>query len=147
MEAFSSVGIDAYFDEETPDIDFSRKLRAWEQLTAVQRSKVSEKLVKLHTQDIHRFFADLRTAVTREIEVIRVLPLHGKYYDSKTLQDAISFINSYDAPGAVEVVRYEIEVRYNNGDRIQGQFSAKDEAIRFLRSFEPPPISPASSDS
>jgi hypothetical protein len=142
LKAFSIVGIDANFDEQTSDIDFSRKLRAWEQLSTEKRSTVARKLVDLNRRDIDDFFADLKIAVTREIETIHVLPLHGKSYHSRSLEEAISFIDGYNITEALQVLRYEIEVRYNNGDLIRGQFLAKDEAIRFLRSFEPPPISP-----
>lgn len=142
LKAFSIVGIDANFDEQTSDIDFSRKLRAWEQLSIEKRSTVAQKLVDLHRKEIEEFFADLKIAVTREIETIHVLPLHGRSYNSRSLEEAISFIDGYNITEPLQVLRYEIEIRYNNGDLIRGQFLAKDEAIRFLRSFEPPPISP-----
>jgi hypothetical protein len=35
------------------------------------------------------------------------------------------------------VERYEVEVRYNNGDEVRGQFRDKSAAIEFLRGYQP----------
>jgi hypothetical protein len=35
------------------------------------------------------------------------------------------------------IERYEIEVRYNNGDVVRGQFKDKSTAIDFLRGYQP----------
>ena len=34
--------------------------------------------------------------------------------------------------------RYEIQVRYNNGNLIEGRFKDKASAIEFLRGYQPP---------
>lgn len=52
------------------------------------------------------------------------------------VQDAVRFIRSYNeaASGSIPIVRYEVEIIYLNGDRIWGEFAAKDTAIDFLNS-------------
>lgn len=55
-----------------------------------------------------------------------------------TIADAIRFIEGYAGDGStMPVERYEIDVRYNNGDVVRGQFRDKSAAIEFLRGYQP----------
>ena len=52
----------------------------------------------------------------------------------RTIEEAIAFIESYEegiASGSF--VKYELNVRYSNGNEIRGQFGAKSGAVEFLR--------------
>ena len=52
-------------------------------------------------------------------------------------QDAIRFIESYQDDGQSKPIdRYEIQVRYSNGDLISGTFRDKNSAIEFLRTYQ-----------
>jgi hypothetical protein len=143
VEAFKRVGIDARFDEETPDAEFARKVRAWKKLPESQRNHVARTLIEINSTAVQQFMHGLKRAVTRRIELIRVLPLHGTPLEWSSVGDAITFIERYDeGDGTRPVVRYEIEIRYSNGDRIQAQFAGKESAIQFLRSYQRPVLRP-----
>lgn len=65
--------------------------------------------------------------------MIRVLPLSGESQDYTDLEDAVSFIESVEEDrNSGPVVRYEVQIRYDNGDEITGEFSGTDNAISFL---------------
>lgn len=82
--------------------------------------------------------AALSAAVSRQIERIIILALHGKSHEVKTIDDAITFIETYKNDGLSKPIeRYEIELRYNNGNLISGSFKDKESAIDFLRSYRP----------
>ena len=50
---------------------------------------------------------------------------------------------NYNENGDVHpITRYEVEIRYNNGDTIKGQFIDKEGAIEFLQSYQRPDIEP-----
>lgn len=135
--AFNIVGIDAYFDEDTPDASINEKVRLWKLLSKDQHNSVARELMSINAAAVDAFMKALTRAITREINVICVLPLHGISYQWGSIQDAINFIQSYnDGRNEHSVNRYEVEIRYNNDDRIQGQFKDKDDAIRFLRSYQ-----------
>jgi len=141
--AFSEVGIDARFDEDTPDDEFSLKVQAWENLSEEERQCVARKLLEINQENVEAFLKELEKAITREILVVRVLPLHGKPVELKSIEDAINFVEEYDeADGSMPVEKYEVQIRYNNGDRIEGEFRDKDSAVRFLMSYLPPQLSP-----
>jgi hypothetical protein len=143
VRAFKCVGIEAHFDEETPDAEFARRVRAWKRLSEKQRSSVAKALIEIHSDAVQQFMQALKRAVTRQIERIRVLPLHGTAFEWNSVEDAIAFIDGYDEEDSSQpIVRYEVEIRYNNEDRIEGQFADKESAIQFLRTYQRPLLRP-----
>lgn len=145
VRAFRCVGIDAHFDEDTAGSEFARKVRAWEALSTRERERVAQALVRINSKEIQSFMAALERVVSREVAVVRILPLHGKASEWDTVDKAITFIERYNESGnSRPVVKYEIQIRYTNGDRIEGQFADKQAAIRFLKSYQTPRLRPTS---
>ncbi len=141
VRVFKSVGIDASSDENTLDKSFQAKVDAYERLTPARKAKLSRALATEHSQDLDQFLKALSVTVMRQIERIAILALHGQSFEVTTVDDAVSFIENYVDDGASKPLdRYEIDVRYNNGNIISGRFIDKESAIEFLRTFEP--ISP-----
>ncbi len=71
-----------------------------------------------------------------DIDAIRVLPVYGTAVMFETLMEALDFIKQQPEGGrkATEpLVRIEVQVRYNDGSRIEGQFPNKFRAIEFLK--------------
>ncbi len=136
IQAFRHVGIDAHFGEATRDADFARKVRAWSRLSPGKRARVSRFLIEASSPQITAFFERLRGVIVRKLTGIRITPLHGEAAETRTVKEAIYFVDRYDETAAHSaLVRYEVEVLYSNGDRIQGAFAAKGDAISFLESL------------
>ncbi len=137
IAAFAAVGIDAAFDEDTPDIQLKRKIaQIYVKLNPARRERIAAFLRQRHDAELARFTTALRTSLTRRITTVYVLPLHGAPRTLGHVAEAIAFIESFDesTPGK-PFARYEIDVRYSNGDEIRGQFKDKETAITFLRSM------------
>ncbi len=134
VAAFACAGIDAAFDEDTPDSHLLRKVRQYEKLTAAKRQRIAAFLRDRHKAEIDAFIAALRLTLTRKVECVYVLPLHGSARTLRDPAEAIAFIEAFDEskPGNL-FTRYEVGVRYTNGDEIRGQFKDKATAIAFLR--------------
>lgn len=137
VAAFKKLQIPADFDEDTSDSDFSIKVRALEELSTSQRNRLKKEILKQHRPEIDQFLEHLSIAVMRRIEMIVVLVLHGGHHESPDVSDAIVYIQSYQEDSVTKpVIRYEIQVRYSNGDSIVGTFQFKDDAIQFLNGQE-----------
>ncbi len=70
------------------------------------------------------------------IDAIRVLPVYGTAVMFETLMEALDFIKQQPEDGrnaTTPLVRIEVQVRYNDGSRIEGQFPNKFRAIEFLK--------------
>jgi hypothetical protein len=136
VAAFRTAGVNADLGENARESEIRSQVSAWRRLRPSVRESVARQLVDARSTEMAEFMEALRRAVLRRIELIRILPLHGVALECTTVEDAIRRIRRYDdrlAPSPV--VRYEIEVRYSNGDRIAGQFQDKETAVRFLEPF------------
>ncbi|MBX9678880.1 MAG: hypothetical protein K2X38_08940 [Gemmataceae bacterium] len=137
IEAFDSVGVDARFDETTPDAEFDRKLQQWAAIDKAKRPRVWKRLLKLNKQSLDDFMLNLERAVVRQINAVRVVPLHGTGMDCVTVTDAISFVQSYnEAAPTGPLVKYEIIIRYDNGNKVEGQFQDRAATIEFLTAYQ-----------
>jgi len=137
VAAFRIVGIDAYFDERTPDAEFSRKVSAWERLSETERKKIVRCLLASNKTGIQTFLDALESSVTRRVSGVMILPLHGSPTELGTVSAALEFLDSYrQAKSPSPVLRYEVIVRYTNGDQVQGTFGQKSEAVDFLKQFQ-----------
>lgn len=137
IEAFANVGVDASFDESTLESTFWTKVNDWNSLDANQHEYVAKKLCELNKERINSFMEKLRQAVTRQIDCIVIIPLHGKSINLVSLEKAICFIDSYNEENnSNPIMRYEVEIRYTNEDIIKGIFKSKEGAVQFLSSYE-----------
>jgi len=143
VSVFHKFGIDASFDEDTPDREFGRKVKAFQRLSARRKTQLGQALLDAAVADVERFIAALRAVVLRQIERIVIVVLHGAAHETTTVGDAIRFIQDYDGAGrATPITRYEIQVRYNNGNTISGNFQDKESAVAFLLQYQPPVAAP-----
>lgn len=137
LDAFQTVGIDASFDEDTPEKEFRRKLSRWKATSKKARRNVSLQLVEGHREEIDEFLSALDNVVKRCIERIIVIPLHGQETECSSVGEAIAFLSSYTSSRVEEAVyRYEILIRYNSGDRITAEFTEKTAAVDFLKKYQ-----------
>jgi hypothetical protein len=140
VDAFDSTGIDARFDEDTPDAECAAKVRAWDRLNQTARRRIAKHLLRQQSAQVAEFMLLLEEAITRQIDRVVVLPLHGASFTWESVEAAISFIETYnETDEAVKpIARFEIQIRYNNGDSIKGEFVDKDGAAAFLRTYQSP---------
>jgi hypothetical protein len=134
---FRRFGIDASSEEDTPDTDFQTKVNGYERFSDRKRRGLAAELMRRNDAQVKEFVGALTTTVSRRIERIVVLPLHGQIEELPTLDQAIAFIKRYaDRDGRRPIQRYEIQIRYSNGDSIEGKFADKQGAVEFLESYK-----------
>ena len=134
VQAFSNAGVDLSFDEDTPVVDLRRTVRAIERLPQAIRSRIQEQLCVVCAAELQPFFDSLRTYLDRRIIRITMLALSGTAVQFKDVGSAISFVEDYDEstpPKAFD--RYELNVHYSNGRKVQGTFPDRGDCIDFLR--------------
>ncbi len=135
--AFRALGIDAHFEEDTSEQEFSKKVAQWDSLSDIQKKNIYSELIRLNIENVDKFINALLKTVVRNINTIRILPLHGKIFEYMSSEEAIKFINDYNEEQANgEIVRYEVQIKYNNGDEVTGEFKEKATAIDFLSAYK-----------
>jgi len=139
VRAFAKVGINAAADEDTPDSQFKKQVVKYEALSAKRKRSLAASLLDDHQQDVKLFSESMEKVLSRQIKSVYILPLHGSLLEFATVDEALDSIQQLDLrQGATEFVRYEIEVRYDNGNSLRGNFQDKDSAIDFLVSYRTP---------
>lgn len=135
--AFASVQIDASFDENTPEAEFKKKISQWNTLSTQDIVEIKNQLLSLEKFRIDNFINTLNQSFSRRVQGVSVTVLHGLMRQIPTVEQAIEYIQNYadTQPTAAPVSKYEIDIRYNNGDVIHALFQDKAEAIRFLGTF------------
>jgi hypothetical protein len=131
--AFQKVGLDITSNDTTPDSDYSAKIATYNALTQAEHFQVIEEMIALHQQEVDEFIKALEQCLTRQITLVRVLPLHGVSFDLTSIVEAIDFIDNYSATGInTPALKFEVEIRYGNGDKIQATLSEKEDVLAFL---------------
>ncbi|MCE2403989.1 MAG: DNA methylase [Dehalococcoidia bacterium] len=137
VEAFGKVGIDASTDESTPDYVVLNKIEQWDRLSPRRKKLVVKALVENNDTEITEFLAALTETVCRRIVEIVILPLHGQELLATSIGEAMAFLKTYnEAVAQVRFERYEIRLRFRNGNEITGRFNDRPSAIEFLEAYE-----------
>lgn len=137
LKAFDSFGIDAGSEESTSEKEFQNKIKKWSKLR--DKNKLAETILQLNADEIETFFSRFEKSVSRYIIAISVTPLHGQLSRLNSIDQAIKFIKTYNATSErLPVVKYEITIKYNNEDIIEGVFNDAEAAIGFLSGYLAP---------
>lgn len=135
IAAFAKYGIDANFNEQTEEEDFAKKIESWEK--SEHKEDIAIQLFEINKDSVNKFFSAMEISVSRFIEQVMILALHGQELTITTIPDAIEFLSNYeeDLPCSHPIDHYEIIIKYNTGDKINASFKAKNDAISFLSTY------------
>lgn len=133
-EAFETVGIDARFDESTPDAVVAKKVAAFVRLSEKRRRSLVAELRNCRKAETEQFFQSLERSLGRRVSRVVVLALRGESFECPAIEEAVMYITQHvETRISGEFVRYEIQVDFGNGDRTVASFARKFDAIDFLR--------------
>ncbi|MDZ8187980.1 MAG: hypothetical protein RMX96_24405 [Nostoc sp. ChiSLP02] len=137
VKSFISVGINASFTENTSEVEFESKIEQWNQLSTLDITNIKNQILTLEKSQIDKFINTLVQSFARLVQQVNVIILHGLSQQISTINNAIEYIHNYsdNQPTFAPALKYEIEIRYNNGDIIHAIFQNKVEALKFLRTF------------
>jgi hypothetical protein len=137
IKAFAYVNIDAFFDEKTPEIEFQNKIVQWNNLSVDDISNIKSQILNLEQAKIENFVITLEQIFFRRVESVNVIILHGLSHQISNIENAIDYIQQYPQTQLIPIpaLKYEIDIRYNNGSVIHGIFQSKFEVIQFLTTF------------
>jgi hypothetical protein len=134
IKAFRKYGIDAAFNEKTSEQEFKKKIGSWQKLS--EKSGVAKELLRLNKTEVDAFFDQFTKTIERFIVQVIILPLFGQESIANSVIEAINIIKKYEEKKReFPFLKYEIIVKYNNGDRIEAIFKNKNDAITFLEKY------------
>lgn len=136
-EVYSKQGINAHWDEATPEEELQNRVVQMESMSKDDRKKLKKALMDANEKQWKLFAEKINLALDRNIENIRVLALYGAMQEFSSITDACEYItNKPEESSGNKIYKYEINVNFSNGDKIEMQFKEKNNAIMFLRQLE-----------
>lgn len=134
LHSFAKHGLDVSSNEDTSEEELQRRVDAYDRTSSSTREELAETIRETHREQIEDFLKPLDRCIRRSVTQVLVLPLSGDSRMFDRVEDAVRFILSYDQEASVaSFVRYELQVRYSNGDEVRGIYQERDSAIEFLR--------------
>ncbi len=144
LTAFKELGIDASSEDGiggTTETHFREKISKWESLPQPQTTdRLVKKLFSSHEREIIEFKLRIDAVITRRVNLVRLTVLRGNSVECSDIESAIEYLieeeKSYRLRESGEQREvFEVQVRFNNGAKIEATFPKRTEAIAFLRSF------------
>ena len=134
VQAFRKTGVDIAFSENTPHEELEKKIAAFNAISPRQRQSLTKRLRTVRHDELTEFLNRLEASLLRKIARISIASLHGGTCEVVTVEDAVRCIENYnESQPRAGFVRYEVRVKYGNGDRIEANFQDKRTAIDFLK--------------
>lgn len=137
VDVFSIHDVDVNFDERTPTAYLQSQVDNWDNLESDLQKEIIQEL-RYAAKDLFADFEDkIRHHLSREIQDVIVLPLHGSAQTLRSLHDAAVFLAKIDSgdlflAGDLELQYVEIQIRYNNGDIIRAELRTINDAINWI---------------
>jgi len=133
VKAFGKHGIFINFDERTSEDDYVEAVRAVEQLSEDEWKEIISEVYGSAQAEFQAFFEKLREVLDRVIDRVAIIPLNGEEHEFGSPEEAKNFIDSYSETNDQGTFRkYEVLVKYSNGDKIEAEFRDKNRVKEFL---------------
>ncbi len=138
VESFLVKGINLDYPEDAPNSLKERLINAWESLSSDDIHTIEEKFAELIRPEYLKFVKSLETALLRKLEKICILPLFGNEREFTSIENAIQSIKEFsiDSTEKKKFFKFEIYLKFSNGDRIEASFHEQKEAISFLNIYK-----------
>lgn len=133
-DTFDTKNINLRYEEKSRDDVKWPIIEQWEQLTEEHMSELRAEFANRVDLRLQGFLANLEESLRRYVTSVRIWYLYGKMYRYTNIEEAISDLTSQPSESNdLEFVKFEIQVRFSNDDKVEGEFHEKSDAIRFLQ--------------
>ncbi|RSX52985.1 DNA methylase N-4/N-6 domain-containing protein [Bifidobacterium samirii] len=134
VDAFKTVGIDAYWEEDTPDEKIEEQVKRFDLLTDLEIETIKHCLFQEEKESFEIFAKVLDQSLDRHVSNVSITSLWGSNKSFETIQDARDYIESMnlDASDGYDFIRFEIRIEYSNGSRTTMEFTDRYDALRKL---------------
>lgn len=136
VDAFAVEDVDFKYDEDTSDEYMAEQVEHWNRIGEAGQGRVVKRLQEVAGEEFSFFEAKLREHLSRRIESVVILPLHGAAKMVSSVSEAVALLSAMEDgvgfPKEMNLIRVEIQVRYSNTDKIDASFSNLADAILWL---------------
>ena len=134
---FRKQAIELDYPENAKSAYKKSVIRKWQNLPYKSTTAVKGCLREAIANDNSAFKKGLENALLRQIEVIRILPLYGTESLFSSVAQALKALAGFQEEQSKEskFVKFEVQLRFTDGDKMEGSFHSKEDAVHFLSMF------------
>ena len=135
---FNSKGINLRYEEKSSENVKWDIIEQWQKLSEGDLEDLEKTLNQKIHQNFQPFLEQLTSALERRIVAIRIWSLFSKVSEFVNAEQAVNALTNMDvdvSDGGLEFTKFEIQLRFGNGDKIEGEFREKETAIKFLQKY------------
>jgi len=137
VDRFKEQGVNLHYPQKASHEAKQAILDQWEALPEESLNAIAHSLRKAIAGDYSAFRDVLEKSLSRRVESIAIMPLYGNELLFHSIADAAHALKGFDETAAAEAsfAKYEIQIRFNNGEKVEGTFLTKATALHFLSLF------------
>lgn len=132
---FRTVGLSIHWEENTSEAELQDIVDSFHALDDAQIQRLHRNFFKTYNDCLKALADALCESLDTTISEVLVVPIHGVVQILDTISDAVKFIMDYDESTSAPILRYEIIVRYHNGEEYAMKCNSKSKAIQFLNQY------------
>ena len=132
---FDTEGISLRWGEKSPEADLERIIAAFPDLDDDCYKRLQQTFLRMYRNELNGLLEALLRSLRNVISEVLVIPVHGASYSMDSVPAAIEFMMNYKEDTNQPILRYEMIVRYRNGNEFQMKCADKREAIVFLNQY------------
>lgn len=134
-DLFATEGIALSWEEKTSTDELVRKGQVFPDSSDPRYKRLQKEFVRRFESELKKLSEALLRSLRNSVSEVLVVPVHGASYCMQSVDDAIDFVLNYQEDTHQPILRYEIIVRYRNGNEFQMKCADKREAIVFLNQY------------
>jgi len=134
---FRKHGVDLDYPENASDEHKLSIIRRWKSLSEKDIEAVKRCVRKATVKEYSAFIKVLEQSLLRRVKSIVLFPLYGSKRLFQSVPEAITALTEFDEleSAKAKFVKFEIQLRFSDGDKIEATFHHKSQAVNFLRTF------------
>lgn len=136
-ELFETADVSIRWEEITPTEELEGILQRLKQFLAEEEhvQELQQRFFQRYATQLQELRDELHKALYIAVSEVTIVPIHGQAHLLASVQDAISFITQYDETTQAPLMRYEITIRYTNGQEYMMRSTNRRSALQYLNTY------------
>ena len=134
-DLFATEGISLHWEENTAEEELYRIIETFPDNADPRYLRLQQTFLRMYHRELTELSDALLNSLHNSISQVLVVPIHGYAYRLDSIPDAIDFVINYREDTHQPILRYELIVRYHNGDEFTMKCTDKRKAIQFLNQY------------
>ena len=134
-DLYDTEGISIRWNERSSEAELQQINIQLSSLDQNKRERLIQTFIGQNQGKLSRLTDELKEALEIVITEVRITPVHGKTKTLNNIKNAVSYMMEYDENAVQPLMRYEISIRYSNGQEYTMKCITRRQAIQFLNNY------------